>query len=159
VVFYALFTRSKWTTSEGEYWYNYGVTKHLGYNDSEYDISFLDEKLIRQDFKLHFNEIRDILYTEISNDEYYKIVELFRKDDEIVDLLNKLGLYEKEWVPYENVVKIKSNDKTLLVKEVFGKWLWYNKKHFDKIPGFVEEKKQLISILNPVEGRVEVKIK
>jgi len=81
-VFYALFVKTKHTTihpEEGDelYHYSYGVRKHLGWNDSEYNISFRDEKLKLQDFKFHWNDILRITYEEIPVKEYWEVVKLF----------------------------------------------------------------------------------
>jgi len=77
-IYYAFFTKSVWRTSGTNYYYNdYGVKKYLGYNSSEFLITFFDEKLKRQEFKLHWNEITKIEFKEITPEEYYNIVKLF----------------------------------------------------------------------------------
>jgi hypothetical protein len=77
-IYYVLFTKSKLSTVGTDYFsYSYGVQKYLGYNSSEFLISFFDEKLNRQEFKLHWNDIIRIEYEEIANEEYYNIVKLF----------------------------------------------------------------------------------
>ncbi len=81
-VFYALFNRSKHTTchpAEGDepYHYSYGVRKYLSWNDHEFTISFRDEKLKQQSFKLHWNEIMRIRYERIPLEEYWEVVKLF----------------------------------------------------------------------------------
>ena len=81
-IFYALFTKTKHTTcwpDEGKekYHYSYGVQKYLSWNDSEFTISFRDEKLNHQSFKLHWNDILRITYEEIHVEKYWEIVSLF----------------------------------------------------------------------------------
>jgi len=81
-IFYALFSKSKHTTifpDEGEepFHYSYGVQKYNGWNDHEFTISFLDEKLKRQSFKLHWNDILRITYEEIPVEKYWDVVKLF----------------------------------------------------------------------------------
>lgn len=81
-IFYALFSKTKHTTlfpKEGKdpYHYSYGVEKYNGWNDHEFTISFRDEKLKHQSFKLHWNGIIRIRYEEIPVEKYGDIVKLF----------------------------------------------------------------------------------
>ena len=81
-IFYALFTKTKHTTvfpDEGKekYHYSYGIQKYLSWNDHEFTISFRDEKLNHQSFKLHWNDILRITYEEIPTEKYWEIVSLF----------------------------------------------------------------------------------
>ena len=86
-IYYALFTKTTHTTisdnsnRNGEVHYSYGVEKHNGWNDSEFTISFMDEKMTRQSFKLHWNGILRIKYEEISIEEYLAVVKLFVDPD------------------------------------------------------------------------------
>lgn len=66
-------------------------------------------------------------------------------------LLDKLGLYERDWLPYEKVIKMKSNDNTIFIK-IEGKWQWYGEKYFDEIKSEPGVKEKLIGLLNPVNG-------
>lgn len=80
--FYVLFNKTKHTIissgeHNGEVYYSYGVQKHNGWNDQEFTISFMDEKLRHQSFKLHWNGLLKIKYEEIPNKEYWKVVKLF----------------------------------------------------------------------------------
>lgn len=80
--FYAWFTKSEHTMTysrdhEGEVFYSYGVQKCNGWNDHEFIISFRDEKLNRQEFKLHWNGILKIQYEEITMEKYWDVVGLF----------------------------------------------------------------------------------
>jgi len=78
IVYYAMFCRSKVKTVGSDYYtYNYGVRKYLGHRNSEIVLHFLDERFNRQDIKLHWNEIIDIQYEEISMERYSEIVKLF----------------------------------------------------------------------------------
>jgi hypothetical protein len=86
-IHYALFTKVKHTilSTDGgrneKAHYSYGVEKHLGWNDSEFDISFIDEKGQKREYKLHWNDILRIKYEEITLDEYWGVVELFLDPD------------------------------------------------------------------------------
>jgi len=82
--FYALFSKTKHTrvsSSNDEVCYSYGVRKHLGHNDSEFDISFIDEKINQRTFKLHLNGIFRIKYEEITVEKYWEIAKLFIDTD------------------------------------------------------------------------------
>jgi hypothetical protein len=86
VIYYAWFHKTTSTLHStsihnGEKCCTYGVEKYLGYNDSEYTISFRDEKCMWQSFKLHWNKIYTIKYEEITADQYWNIVKLFIDDD------------------------------------------------------------------------------
>jgi len=77
-VFYAWFSKSTHTIThskdhEGEKYNSYGVQKHNGWNDHEFDITFRDEKLKRQDFKFHWNDILKISYEEITMEKYWEV--------------------------------------------------------------------------------------
>lgn len=52
-----------------------------------------------------------------------------KNDVPIEYLLDKAGLYVREWVGYELVMKMKSNDYTIMVC-IDGVWTWYSKKDF-----------------------------
>ena len=80
--FYAWFNKTKHTVvaskkHEGEVHYSYGVQKYNGWNDHEFTISFRDEKLKSQEFKLHWNEIMRIQYERIPLQKYWEVVGLF----------------------------------------------------------------------------------
>jgi hypothetical protein len=78
VIYYALFLKSRVKFVLTDYTsINYGVTKRLGYNSHEFTISFFDERLSRQSINLHWNDIKEIEYEEITNKKFYKIVNLF----------------------------------------------------------------------------------
>ena len=81
-IYYAMFNKQKHTIRsegphDGEGYYSYGVRKYSGWNDSEFAITFLDEKLKRRHFKLHWNDILKIKYEEIPTDKYWEVVRLF----------------------------------------------------------------------------------
>jgi len=82
-IYYALFNKVKHTTRsedenrDGKVHYSYGVEKYNGWNDSEFIISFIDEKCNRQSFKLHWNGILRIKYEEITVEKYWEVVKLF----------------------------------------------------------------------------------
>lgn len=81
-VYYAMFNKIKHTitsNNEKHSYYSYGVSFALGYNNHEFIISFIDEKLKSRDFKLHWNDIIKIEYEEISMDKYMEITRLFIK--------------------------------------------------------------------------------
>lgn len=39
----------------------------------------------------------------------------------IDDLLEQMGLYQRDWIGYDSVIKLKSNDYTILIKN-YGHW-------------------------------------
>jgi hypothetical protein len=71
------------------------------------------------------------------------------------ELLEKLELYEINWIPYDSVIKLKSNDYTILIKH-YGKWEWYNEKYFNEIMCDEKYKIELKRQLNPINGASEV---
>ena len=71
-------------------------------------------------------------------------------------LLEELGLYQTEWIPYEKVIKLKSNDYTILIKHHNSDWEWNNKKYFDSIDKDIELKNKFKESLNiNKNGKVE----
>lgn len=81
-IHYALFLGHTFTTTQfsgnkKEVSKNYGVTKYLGYNSSEFEISFVNEKGNPETIKLHYNDILDIKYEEITVKQYSDILKLF----------------------------------------------------------------------------------
>lgn len=72
----------------------------------------------------------------------------------IEELLEKLGLYQRDWVGYDSVIKLKSNDYTILVKH-YGYWEWYNEEDFNLINCDIRLKEELVNILRPKNGLVE----
>ena len=64
-------TRSENENRDGKVHYSYGVEKYNGWNDSEFIISFIDEKCNRQSFKLHWNGILRIKYEEITVEKMF----------------------------------------------------------------------------------------
>ena len=82
--FYGIFLKSKHRIVSGgkhneEVYYSYGVQKYNGWNDHEFTITFRDEKLKQQSFKLHWNDIMKIQYEEINPQKYWEVVALFVK--------------------------------------------------------------------------------
>jgi hypothetical protein len=81
-VYYAMFNRITHTIvsdKDKPQHFSYGVSFALGWSSHEFNISFRDEKLKSQDFKLHWNDIMRIEYEEITNEEYWDVVKLFLK--------------------------------------------------------------------------------
>jgi hypothetical protein len=65
--------------------------------------------------------------------------------------LNKVGLYERDWVGHEAVVKKIENDYTILIKNNGEEWSWYNDKYI------TEEQKNVINELYDVnEPKLDV---
>ena len=78
---------------------------------------------------------------------------IVNKKELIAEILEKLGLYQNDdWVPFEAVIKLKSNDLTILVKQD-GNWEWYNKKYFDEINADQDDKDELLSFWMPIDGK------
>jgi hypothetical protein len=69
-------------------------------------------------------------------------------------LLEQIGLYQRDWIGYDSVIKLKSNDYTILI-EHYGYWEWYNEKYFNLIDCDEKLKEELKSILKPKNGYVE----
>jgi hypothetical protein len=74
----------------------------------------------------------------------------------IDSLLEQMGLYQRDWVGYDSVIKLKSNDYTILINH-YGYWEWYNETDFNLIDCDEELKKELRNILKPKNGYVEIK--
>jgi hypothetical protein len=74
----------------------------------------------------------------------------------IDELLEKMGLYQRDWVGYDSVIKLKSNDYTILIN-YYGYWEWYNERDFNLIECDEQLKEELKSILKPKNGYVEIK--
>jgi hypothetical protein len=64
------------------------------------------------------------------------------------ELLDKMGLYQRSWIPYDKVIKSKSDDYTILTKRK-DKWIWYNEDYFNKIVCDQSYKDELIKLLSP----------
>lgn len=83
-IYYAMFCQqsfkvNSWSTNNSFMYFNYGVKKHLGYNGHEFNISFINEKGVFTILeKIHYNDFLELEYEEITRDEFYKIVKLFR---------------------------------------------------------------------------------
>lgn len=77
-----------------------------------------------------------------------------QKEERIEYLLEKLGLYQRDWVGYEKVIKQLSNDYTIFIKEN-NTWEWYNEKDFNAIKCDNNLKKELIKLLKPKNGYLE----
>lgn len=76
--------------------------------------------------------------------------------ERIDELLEQMGLYQRDWVGYDSVIKLKSNDYTILINH-YGYWEWYNEKDFNLIECDEQLKEGLKNILNPKNGYVEIK--
>ena len=76
----------------------------------------------------------------------------------IDDLLEEIGLYQIDWTGYDSVIKLKSNDYTILINH-YGYWEWYNKKDFNLIKCDEQFKEELKNILKPKNGYLEIKTK
>jgi len=75
---YALFLRSKSIVNSKFEYLSYGVKKHLGYNDSEFSLSFINERGKTTYMQgIHYNELLQLEYEEITLEEYSNIVRLF----------------------------------------------------------------------------------
>jgi hypothetical protein len=74
----------------------------------------------------------------------------------IDDLLEEMGLYQRDWLGYDSVIKLKSNDYTILIKH-YGYWEWYNEEDFNLIKCDEQLKEELKSILKPKNGYFEKK--
>ena len=72
----------------------------------------------------------------------------------IEELLEKIGLYQRDWIGYDNVIKLKSNDYTILVKH-YGYWEWYNEEEFNLINCDMRLKEELVNLLRVRNGLVE----
>ena len=77
-IHYALFLKSKSIVNFKFEYLSYGVRKHLGYNDSEFSLLFINErgKSVYME-GIHYNEFLQLEYEEITLVEYAKIVNLF----------------------------------------------------------------------------------
>jgi hypothetical protein len=69
-------------------------------------------------------------------------------------LLEQLGLYKRSWLGYDNVIKLKSNDYTILINH-YGYWEWYNEEDFNLIDCDEKLKEELKAILKPKNGYQE----
>lgn len=83
-----------------------------------------------------------------------------KKEKRINIILEKLGLYQTDWVGFEKVIKLKTNDYTIIIKKE-GEWSWYNKELFDEICEGIESvdklKVELLNLLQPnQESKEEV---
>lgn len=63
-------------------------------------------------------------------------------------LLDEVGLYQTDWVGHEKVIKLKSNEYTIFIKDD-GIWTWYNERDFNNLDSDPNLKEELLSILNP----------
>lgn len=75
-------------------------------------------------------------------------------EDRTEYLLDRLGLYQRDWLGYEKVIKQKSNDYTIFIKEN-NNWVWYNEKDFNEIKCDNNLKKELVELLKPKNGYLE----
>lgn len=89
-------------------------------------------------------------YVRVCNKVFLKKESCF-----IEELLNKLGLYEIDWMPWDKVIKSKSDDYTILVKKDNGEWEWYNEDYFNNLDVDLEYKNELKRILRPTNGPSE----
>jgi hypothetical protein len=76
--------------------------------------------------------------------------------EKINKLLEQIGLYQRDWVGYDSVIKLKSNDYTILINH-YGYWEWYNETDFNLTECDEHLKKELKNILKPKNGYVEIK--
>jgi len=86
-VYFAVFPKSTTTVSsclKDDYKYNsYGIKFHLGYTDFEYQVSFRDEQLNVIQLILHWNDIIEIKYKEITAEEYFNVVKMFLFEEKL----------------------------------------------------------------------------
>lgn len=78
-IYYAMFLSYK-IYGNGVFLYkSCGINFYKGYGDSEFKISFFDANNTEDNNygRIHWNDILDIQYEEISNEEFYKICKLY----------------------------------------------------------------------------------
>lgn len=75
-IHYALFVKSS-IKSNNQIWYNGGFSFVLGYSDSEYRLLFMNHQLEYESMKLHYNDLLDLEYEEITSDKFMNVVKLF----------------------------------------------------------------------------------
>lgn len=56
---------------------HYGIDFHLGWSLMKYDIYFVTEKGKLLKLTLHYNDLLDIEYEEISKEKYFEILKMF----------------------------------------------------------------------------------
>lgn len=77
-IYYGLFIRYTLSTSRGNNSIEtYGVSPVLGWNNSEYYISFIDHTLEFIKIRCHYNDLLDIRYEEITNEKFSEVRALF----------------------------------------------------------------------------------
>lgn len=77
-IYYALFPDVSIKSDNKVKYKTCGISFHYGHSNSEYNIHFLNEKAKMTYFKkIHWNDIIDIEYDQITYDLYYNVLKLF----------------------------------------------------------------------------------
>lgn len=87
-VYFVVFSKSTWRVTsclrDDLFNYNsYGIKFHLGYKSNEYDISFRDEHFEHIELQVYWNDLLQIKYKEITQEEYFNVVKMFLFEEKL----------------------------------------------------------------------------
>lgn len=64
-------------------YYSYGVKFYLSYGSSDYELSFRDEHFNPIQLIVHYNDLLQIKYKEITQEEYFNVVKMFLFEEKL----------------------------------------------------------------------------